>query len=214
MNDIQTYIQRELGKGKSHDEIREALRQAGWNDNAIDNAFSQAEPSAPQANASHTDDQSRLNFLYTLSFITLYTAVYAFVRTSFGAIDMLFDPANVADSQTLQENLRWHLATLVVVFPVFLLVNAGIRRMVARQHIEVHFTGARKNFTYVTLFVAALFLIGSAIALVYQLTGGEFLSQSILKLSVLILVTGSLFGYYFQEVREGRSEEDNEKDNG
>lgn len=207
MNDIQTYIQNSIRQGKSHEEIANSLRAAGWRDEAIDQAFIVAAHTPAQSQPTSgidTSESSRLSFLYVLSFITLYISVFAFMNTAFKAIDSVFGDSLPIDGF---ESLRWSIAFLVVTFPVFLITNHFIRKTVAQNAAQVHMSSARRTFTYITLFFAALAFIISAVVLVYELTGGQLVTAAILKLLTTIFVAGGLFGYYFNDARQEKAED-------
>ncbi|MDZ7726524.1 MAG: DUF5671 domain-containing protein [Candidatus Campbellbacteria bacterium] len=198
MGNIQNYIRSSSRDGKSDEEIANNLRAAGWRDDVIDQAFIQV-ANDPDGDLERSEG-TRVNFLYLLSFISVYITVWAFITTAFGVIDSVF---SVEIGQAVMERLRWGIASLVVVFPVFLVTNHLIRKTVGEDPKDVHLTDTRKGLTYVTLFVATLIFMISAIRLVYELTGGEFITASIFKILVVIFVAVSLFGYYFNDIKLG-----------
>jgi hypothetical protein len=197
---IETYIRTGISKGRSHEDIANNLRAAGWRDDAIDRAFiTVAEhPHSESGDFFDSPEGGRASFLYVLSFLALYVSVWAFINTAFGVIDNLFGE-KLAGADLL--HFRWSIAWLVVVFPVFLVANYFIKKVVPAGTENLHLTGARKTLTYATLFFATITLIGSAVYVVFQLTGGDIVFKTILKIFTIILVAASLFGYYFNDVR-------------
>jgi uncharacterized membrane protein len=197
---IEAYVRRGIAQNRSHEEIANSLRVAGWRDDAIDRAFiSVAEnPHSSSSDIFESPEGERATFLYVLSFLTLYISVWTFINTSFGVIDNLFGE-NMSEATLI--SFRWSIAWLVVVFPVFVLTNYFIKKIVPPGTENLHLTGTRKNLTYVTLFIATITLIGSAVFVVFQLTGGEIVMKTMLKIFTIILVASSLFGYYFNDVK-------------
>jgi len=59
----------------------------------------------------------------------------------------------------------------------------------------------RRWLTYLTLFVAAVLLIGDFTTLVYYLLGGETTLHFVLKAATLGAIAGTIFGYYVRDVR-------------
>lgn len=200
MNDIQAYVKNSLARGRSDEDIANDLRSAGWRDEAIDQAFIAAAQTPGQvSNETDLPKNAQLNFLYLLSFIALYISVFSFIGTAFGSIDSVF---GVELGQAGVESLRWNIAFLVVVFPVFLVTNHYIRKISSQSAGSLHMSSTRRAFTYITLFITALALIISAVRLVYMLTGAELVMASVLKILCIVLVAGGLFGYYFNDVRQ------------
>ena len=196
-NNIESYIQRGIARGKSHEDIANNLRAAGWREEMITTAFI-AIAENPQGLEHEGEENSRATFLYILSFLTLYISVWAFVNTSFGIIDKFF---GVEMNESVFLSFRWSIAWLVVVFPVFLVTNYYIPRVLPSGGENVDLTGTRKTLTYVTLFLATMTLIGSAVFAVFQLTSGEIITPTMPKITTIALVAALLFGYYFNDLR-------------
>lgn len=202
MSDIKEYIASSLAKGRTRGEITEALRSSGWGEEAIEQAFASVEN--PQYIVEREEGNAKaaqINYLYLLSFITLYVSVFSFLRASFGAIDSAFGSAAQVDV----EGQRWAVSFLVVMFPVFLLTNYFIKRISSQSAGQIHMSATRRNFTYITLFLTALALIISAVFLVYELTGGGLFGATAFKLLATILTAGGLFGYYFSDAKNIRA---------
>jgi hypothetical protein len=64
----------------------------------------------------------------------------------------------------------------------------------------------RKWLTYLTLFVAAVVIIGDLTYLVARLLGGELPPRFLLKALVVFLIAGVAFGYYLSDLRREESE--------
>lgn len=59
----------------------------------------------------------------------------------------------------------------------------------------------RRQLTYLTLFVAAAFIIGDLIALLNDLLSGELTVRLALKVLVVGAIAASLFLYYLRDLR-------------
>ncbi|MEK7085265.1 MAG: DUF5671 domain-containing protein, partial [Patescibacteria group bacterium] len=60
----------------------------------------------------------------------------------------------------------------------------------------------RKWLVYFTLFAASLFIIGDLIALIYNFLQGELTVRFFLKILTVFFVAGSVFWYYFMDIRK------------
>ncbi|MEX0933333.1 MAG: DUF5671 domain-containing protein [Candidatus Paceibacterota bacterium] len=200
-NNIESYVRRGIAQGKSHEEIANNLRAAGWREEMISLAFISVAEN-PHGLLPEGEESSRATFLYVLSFLTLYISVWAFINTSFGIIDSLF---GVAMNEPALLSFRWSIAWLVVVFPVFLITNHYIPKVLPSGGETVGLSGTRKNLTYATLFLATATLIGSAVFAIFELTSGEIITPAMPKITTIALIAALLFGYYFNDLR-GRKE--------
>ena len=55
---------------------------------------------------------------------------------------------------------------------------------------------------YIGLLLAALTLLGDAIATIYALLTGDLTLQFIVKALVVLVVAGGIFGFYVRDLRE------------
>jgi len=142
-------------------------------------------------------------FLHILSVVALYVAVGSFVALVFQYINLWIpDPleAGYIYILSIYDSIRWSIAILIIVFPVYVwsiwFLNRGYASFPERREMK-----SRKWLIYFTLFAAALIIIGDLVALVYNLLRGEFTSRFLLKVFIVLLVAGSVFIYYLWEVR-------------
>lgn len=138
-------------------------------------------------------------------FATLYTSAYHLAQLFFQIIDRaLPDPADPAGDYTRQA-IRWSVSSLIVAFPVFLYVSRMTNRDV-RADPNKRESKVRRWLTYMTLFLAACFLIGDFITLVYNVLGGELTRRFVLKVVTVAILAGTTFGYYLSELRLDETE--------
>jgi hypothetical protein len=71
-----------------------------------------------------------------------------------------------------------------------------VRRDPARRASKV-----RRQLTYLTLFIAAAFIIGDLIALLDDLLGGELTLRFVLKVVTVAVIAAGLFLYYLRDLR-------------
>ncbi|OGE84150.1 MAG: hypothetical protein A3B23_00935 [Candidatus Colwellbacteria bacterium RIFCSPLOWO2_01_FULL_48_10] len=139
-------------------------------------------------------------FVYLLSIATLYTATINFITLIFGYIDIYFP--NTLDYYGARNlgSIRWSIASIIIVFPVYLLtswlINRDIKKEPARGEIKI-----RKWLIYLTLFIAAVVVIGDLITIIYNFLEGDLTARFALKTLAVLIVALAIFGYYIWELR-------------
>ncbi|OGF51909.1 hypothetical protein A3I27_00975 [Candidatus Giovannonibacteria bacterium RIFCSPLOWO2_02_FULL_43_11b] len=147
-------------------------------------------------------------FLQFLSVISLYVAAGSFITLIFQYINYLIpDPlqAGYGYITSVFDSIRWSISILIVIFPVYAwtlwFMDKGYKEIPERMAMK-----SRKWLVYLTIFVAALLMIGDFVALVYQLLRGEFTSSFLLKVLTIILIAGAVFIYYLKEIKRQTGE--------
>lgn len=160
-------------------------------------------------NYSKSESTPRDVFMHLLASIALYSSAGSFVALLFQYIGILIpDPLQTDSYYTVQSayaTIRWSISTLVIIFPTYILTNWALGKEYAR-HPQKRNLKIRKWLIYFTLFVAALVVMGDLVTLIFNLLGGEFTTRFVLKVLTIFFVAGSIFYYYFAEVRRHRTE--------
>ncbi len=134
--------------------------------------------------------------------IALYIVVASFLTVVFQIINTYvpdqLDSYYAAESRL--EKLRFGISSLLIAFPVYMGTMVVLARRY-RQDIDRRRVAVRRWLISFTLFVAALIMIGDAIALVNSLLSGELKLRFVLKSTSILAVLTALFFYYFQELR-------------
>lgn len=143
-------------------------------------------------------------FLYLLNVIVL-----GMVAVNVGVL--LFQFVNVYVPDVLADRfrypeeykgaIRWAVATLVIVFPVFAWVTRFLNRDITANP-EKKELKIRKWLLYLTLFVAGLIIIGDLVALVFNFLEGELTMRFVFKIFVILGIAGSVFYYYLNVLRD------------
>ena len=147
-------------------------------------------------------------FLHLLAIITLYVSAVSFGTLVFQYINIFF-PDPLQDGyyygRSAYSSIRWSIATLVVVFPVHMftmwVLNKSYLTSPSKRDLRI-----RKWLVYLTLFLAAIVIIGDLVALIYNLLEGELTARFILKVLAVFFIAGSVFGYYFMDIRKHHTE--------
>lgn len=201
---LSDFVARALAAGESRDAIAGTLRSAGWQAGDIrralgawgDPAFGLAVP-RPAAHVSARDA-----FTYGLMFTALAMLVWHIDALGFDLIDRAWGVADDYGYDWRARSIRWSVAVLVVVVPAFLWLNraeaARLRADPARARSAI-----RKWFAFVTLYLAALGMVGDLIATVYAFLNGDLTAQFLAKAALVLLTAGLVFLYYRADLRQG-----------
>jgi hypothetical protein len=198
-------VREALGRGVPRGDIQAALARAGWDAAQVSAALASFadEPFGIPVPKPRVSLSARDAFLYLVLFSTLYMSAVNFGSLVFDLINRAF-PDVVMDgydaARASGDGMRWAIAALIVAFPVFVYMSRVTARDVARDPRKRE-SAVRRWLTYLTLFIAAGFLIGDVIALVYNALGGDLTIRFFLKVLTVGLIAGLIFGYYLRDLR-------------
>ena len=163
----------------------------------------QTKPQAPKASPKDF-------FLNLLSTVALYIASASFIVLIFQYINILFpdtlDSNNYSNPiQSAYSAIRFAISSLVVAFPVYvgtiLYMNKEYVSSPEKRNVRI-----RKWLVYFTLFAAAVIIMGDFVALINTFLNGELTTRFILKVITFLAVVGSIFGYYFSDLKKYKTE--------
>ena len=207
---LTSFVHEALAAGRSRDEIREALANAGWSGREIAGAldgFAATEflPPVPRPRPHLT---ARDTFLYLLLFTSMaFVAIYLVILIH-AILDLaLPDPGDLSYRERwATERIRWSIAMLIVAAPVFAWMTIYTGRAPADD------TGQRRSLvrkwlTYLALFVSALVFCGDAAYVIYSFLTGEITLRFILKALTVACVAGGIFAFYLRDVEAAGDEE-------
>ncbi|MDD5041811.1 MAG: DUF5671 domain-containing protein [Candidatus Peribacteraceae bacterium] len=138
-------------------------------------------------------------FLYLLTTVTLYVSVISGLMLLFQFINLGFpDPLDYAEG--VRGSIRWGAAMLTILFPVFAFTTRFLHRDLVHFPEKAEYR-IRKWLLYLTVFVAALVVIGDLITLLFNFLNGDLTIRFLLKILAVGLVTGLVFGYELWDVR-------------
>jgi len=133
--------------------------------------------------------------------VTLITSVTAFLNLVFETLnkrfpDVLNSSYQYGYSTYQYEGLRGAIATLVIFFPVYLIVSYYWRRF-AQNGMMTHIDSViRKWVIYIILFLSSIVAIVDLVAIVRYFLSGEITARFIFKFLTVLVVVG-LVGYYY-----------------
>lgn len=202
-NQLNDFIAHARQKGMDHATIRQILISAGWKEKDVAEALTAQTLDMPVPVPSDRGG-AREAFFHLLAFASLYTTIVSLIILFFTYINRL-----LPDSSELlyaysgdydMSGIRWGMAAVIVTFPIFLWVSRLLIREM-REHPERAWSGIRRWLTYLTLFVTAMAMIGDGITLLFYLLDGELSARFLLKVVVVLLLTGLTFVYYFVSLK-------------
>lgn len=202
-DDLTRFIDHARQKGMDHATIIELLRSFGWKDKEIAAAVAKRELDVPIPERSGIGS-ARDAFFHLLAFTALYAWAVSLVLLLFAYIDFaLPDPAIRMSGYAIDaalSSMRVSLATLIVAYPLFVVVWGFLLREV-RASPERAKSGVRRWLTSLSLFVGAVIIMADVITVVYRLVEGDLTTRFLLKVVVLLVVTGALFTYLAMTLR-------------
>lgn len=143
-------------------------------------------------------------FLYLLAIITLIVSAVSFGIVVFQYINV-YIPDIVSDPyfsrSSYFSSMRYALATLIIVFPVFVWVSRFLKKDI-NNFPEKRELKIRRWLLYLTLFVAALVIIGDLVALLRSFLEGELSRRFIFKILTILFIAGSVFVHYLSELKD------------
>ena len=207
--DLDLFVRDALARGESREAIASALAGAGWPPEQVKGALDGwAEvPFAVPVPKPRPYLSPREAFLYLVLFASLYVAAWHLGSLLFDLVNHAFpDPADPQYMvQAFGSSVRWSTASVIIAFPVFLFVARHLSRELARNPVK-RLSAVRRWLTYLTLFLAAVVLVGDMITLVYNVLGGELTVRFVLKVLVAAAIAGSIFGWYLVDLRREERE--------
>lgn len=145
-------------------------------------------------------------FLHLLAVVTLYWSAVSFVTLLWQYINKFFPDVLDYFPAGFNEPMRMSIASLLIVFPVFLAVSWYLNKIYSKEEI-VRESKIRKWLIYLTLFIASLVIIGDLVTVINTFLNGEIKARFILKALSIIFVAGIIFWYYLDDVRKEKPTE-------
>lgn len=139
-------------------------------------------------------------FLHLLNIFTFFLSIISFITLYIQYISALFPDLLNFYYTSMANGVRWSTSILVIAVPVYILTSWLLGKDLAsdpaRRELKL-----RKWLTYFTLFISAVTIIVDLIMFVFSFLSGELTIQFFLKVFVVLLVAGAVFGYYVWDLR-------------
>jgi len=194
--------------GKSHNEIRVVLSEAGWSTDQVDDVLGRfVDRSFPVAIPRPIVFASpRLVFLNIFYFLVLYLSIFNVVATLFTFLDQYL-PDGLGrmagafySSRSIGEAIRTYLATIICCVPLVWWSSRIISK--AMEETKQRIPRIRLKLIYLTMFIGACVMLGNAICFIYYFLSGELGLRFMIKVAILSTLTLGLFTYYRVEIKQ------------
>jgi hypothetical protein len=203
---IAAFIDQALAAGMPHASLVGILTARGWSQKELYAALAdhyQRSTGIEIPGRTGSGASAKEAFFYLLTFSTLATWTIGFGCLAFALIDRwLADPLFSRYQQGLDRyTITYSLASLVVAFPLYLLISRIVVQEAAAQPEKLD-SPVRKWLTYMALVIAASVFMGDLIAALAYLLRGELTSRFLAKSLVVLALSGGVFYYYFGGLRK------------
>jgi len=202
--ELKDFVRRALEKRASRVDIAKVLADAGWPAPEISaalGAFADVDfvtpPPKPKPYLS-----AREVFVYLVMFGALFRTLWDVGSLAFLYIDSVVPDPAFSRTWSVSDEIRWRIASLVVVFPLFLYTFRLIERVIAADPLQAQ-SRPRKWLTYFTLLLAIFTLVCDAAYVIHDALGGEFGLRIALKTLVVAILAGGNFFYFLSQMRQG-----------
>jgi hypothetical protein len=141
-------------------------------------------------------------FLHLGAIVGLYTVTISFINLLFKVINKAFpEVGSNIYSWGGGSEISLPVATIIVFFPIFIVLSRMVHKIYIENPVKKDLA-VRKWLTYITLFVAGITLAGDLVTVLYKFLDGQDLNAAfLLKALTVLLVTGIIFWFYIQDIR-------------
>jgi hypothetical protein len=148
-------------------------------------------------------------FSHLLAIIFLYVIIFNFGALLFHYIDFAF-PDFARGDYFNRQSLRFPIAILVVVFPLYVWLTAFLQgelvKIPEKRDLKV-----RKWLLYFTLFLTTIVIVADLVSLIFRFLNGDFTIRFLLKVLVVLFLAGTVFLYYGWNLRKSVPASDNSR---
>lgn len=206
-NQLVDYVIQKITEKISGDEIKKQLRAVGWSEDEADKvyALSLTKCGIPVPNQGDEKIFSKKSTAGEIVANIFSFVVLGFIAINFGIlcyniIDYFF-PNVIANSGSIKassESIHYTIASLIVSFPIyFFTIKFWFKRFKEDEgKIESALT---KWITYLVLLIVSLVLVGDLVAVIFFFLQGDVTTRFFLKALTIFVITGGIFGFYFNE---------------
>jgi hypothetical protein len=207
-DELDVFVRESLARGVPRERITAALEDAGWPRKDIDaalGAWADTDFGVPVPKR-RVGLAARETFLQLVLFATLYFVAYNVGAVLFAAIERWIPDRAIPRWASYLGMIRWGTAYILIGLPVHLWVSRIAARAGAGGDGQP--SPVDRWLTYLTVFVAALTLIGSFVVVVSGLLGGELTARFLLKTFVVVCIAGVIFGHHLGRMKRQETERD------
>lgn len=166
--------------------------------NTLNNNQDNNNKDAGRLNLSIEKSTLKDTFFYFFAFATLCYSIYHFLSITFDIINKIVP--DIIDSgynsyTTSADSFRFSVASLAIVFPVFIIMSWYINRAIERDNALAQIK-VRAVFIWLSITVSIITVLGSAVSVLYTYLGGEYTARFFFK-ALAVFLTASIIGAYY-----------------
>lgn len=204
ISEIDDFIREALKIGKKRPEIEAVLSQAGWQNDQIARvfkAYSDVDFPIPVPKP-RIFVSPKLFFLNLFYFTVLYLSIFNVIDILFNIIDYYFPHhyAYAPVTLTIQSNI----AVLLLSLPLFYYVSKVLSD--TTKKLEHFIPRIRLVMIYLSMFIGACILLGSACCLIYYILIWDLDIGFVLKILILCLTSIGFHFYFKNEIKDNEAE--------
>lgn len=134
-------------------------------------------------------------FLNLGATVSLYTVVGSLISLLFTVINYAYP--KVTEYYYASTSIAFPVSLLIISAPILIL----IMWVLGKQYTTGNVSTIHKWLSYLTLFIAGIIVAGDLVYVIYNFISGEDIGKAfLLKALVLLVVSGSIFGYYLSDI--------------
>jgi hypothetical protein len=139
-------------------------------------------------------------FLWAGAMVSLYWSVIAFINLFFDYIDKVYpDPLMPSYIDFSSGSVRFEMASLIVLVPVFFALMYFIRKSIAADATRSE-VWVRRWALYLTLFISGLTIVSTLVYVINDFLGGEIAVAFILKAIIVIGIASIGFMHFLADI--------------
>lgn len=199
--DLQAFAGTALAAGHDRHTVAAALRDAGWSEQEAADALDAWADTAfrPPVPRPGPYVSAREAFFYALMLVALASTLWALAGIAFAAIATAFPIAE--NARSFLDRAAWSVAQLVVFGPVLAWL-VWMERQADRADARRQRSLLRRWFTYLTLLVAVLTLLGDLVWVISRALDGTLLLPTVLRAAVIAGLALAVATFYRRELHE------------
>jgi len=143
-------------------------------------------------------------FMHLFNIVTFYLSVVGFIVLFVNYVNELFPDTLNYYFTAIANGVRWSSSILFVAVPAYLLTSWLLARDLHKEPKKREMK-LRKWLIYFTLFISAITIVVDLMIFVYNFLDGELTVRFFLKVLVVLLVAGAVFGYYIWELKRSNA---------
>lgn len=207
---LTTYVATELKSGRSAEEIKQNLLLVGWSEEDAGEALvaglvESGIPAPDRVSGGRGRLASTVEVILSLfSFILLGVTVSALAVLYYQVINHYFpDPLMVGYgySDASAGAINYSIAALIIAFPLYVATMRLWFRRYREDEAKIE-SKLTKWLTYLVLLIAAITIVGDLVTAVFYFLQGEITARFSLKALTILLISGTVFGFYYLERRK------------